>query len=152
MPIERDPRRRTPAGGVKATSTEDADTIHLGRAVRDTQQTVRGAADRVEVLRQELGERVDKLDGKVDGLEISVARMDGKVDILLDEFAVARNERSQIRVSAVQAVIDVEKTGQIAKVQEDVAVRADRRQLALKVLAFVGPIAAAAVSWMISRC
>jgi hypothetical protein len=71
---------------------------------------------------------------------------------LLDDFAVARSERSQIRVSAVQAVIDVEKTGQIAKVQEGVAVRADRRQLALKVLAFVGPIAAAALSWAISRC
>lgn len=88
----------------------------------------------------------------MDGLEISVARMDGKVDILLDEFAVARTERSQIRVSAVQASIEVEKTGQIAKVQEGVAVRADRRQLALKVLAFAGPVAAAALSWMISRC
>lgn len=138
---------------------DDIDTRRLGRVVRDTQQTVVHTGDRVESLRKELTQRIDsmdikfdELDAKVDGLEVSGARIEGKVDVLLEDFAVAREERSKIRVSAVQASIEVEKTGEIAKVQEAVAVRADRRQLLLKAVAVLGPLAAAALTWMLSRC
>lgn len=107
----------------------------MGRAMRDTQQTVGHAANRVERLE----EKVDALDQKVDGLAVSSAKVEGQVDVLVDELRAAR----AIRVSAVQAVIEVEKTGEIAKVEEAVALRRFRRQAMLKAMGIAGSIAAA---------
>lgn len=137
---------------MRLPSDEVTDALQIGRVVRDTQQTVRGTADRVDQLRGELGGRIDQLDAKVDKVELTSARVEGKVDILVDELEVARRERSMIRVSSVQAAIEVEKTGEVAKITEAAAVRADRRQLLLKSVAVAGPVIAAALGLLAGRC
>lgn len=144
MPSERD-RSHTPGVGV-VSGEIDEDTVRrspLGRAVRETQQTVRGAADRVEDLRRELGGRIDQLVDKVDRVEVTGARMEGKLDILCDELSVARRASSAIHVSAVTAQIEVEKTGEIAKVEEAAAGLKFKRARDLKIIAIVGSVATA---------
>lgn len=134
-----------------ADAAEDDDTVRrspLGRAVRDTQRAAVGASDRVDALRTELGARIDCLDAKVDDLGMCTARVEGAVGVLVDELRAAR----EVRVTATVARIEVEKTGEIAKVNEAVSVRADRRQLALKAIAVAGPLAAAALTWLFAQC
>lgn len=131
---------------------EVTDALQIGRVVRDTQQTVRGTSDRVEELRREVGVRIDQLDAKVDDVALTSARVEGAVGVLTDELRQERHTRSQIRVSAVQASLEVEKTGEIARINEAVAVRADRRRRAIKYAAIVGPIIAAALGLLAGRC
>lgn len=136
--------------GVRVGGSDEDDTLKLSpmaRAVRDTQQTVGKSADRVD----RLDAKVDLLDAKVDGLAISSARVEGQVGILVDELQAART----IRVSTVQATIEVEKTGEIARVEDAAALRRYKRQLVLKITGIVGSVAAAAVALvtlLASRC
>lgn len=123
----------------------------LGRAVRDTQRTVVGAADRVESLRVELGGRIDVLDSKVDDIALSNARVEGQVGVLVDELQAART----IRVTAAQASIEIEKTGEIAKVEDGMAERKHRRDLAIKYATIAGSLAATGatlITLLASRC
>lgn len=160
MPDEPNDRKRSrspalglPLGGSvsdPASIQDTSETIRiLGRRAHDTEQKVGATLDRVGELRKELTGRIDQLDAKVDGLAVSSARVEGQVDILVEEMRAGR----QVRVTAAQAVIEVEKTGEIAKVNEAVAVRADRRQLLLKIAAGVGPILAAlATALLAGKC
>ena len=146
-------RPRTPAIGIPLSGEPAKALEAIGRAARDTQQTMSTTLDRVGALDAKLGGRIDQLDSKVDDLAIASARVEGKVDVLTDELRVSRIERSEIRVSTVQAAIEIEKTGEIAKVNEAVALRADRRQAALRVLQYiVGPVLAAAITYLLTRC
>jgi len=131
----------------------------MGRAVRDTQQAVQttqavvqALPDRVENLRRELGLRIDQLDAKVDDAAICAARVEGQIGILIDTLRQDREEAKAIRVTTVTSAIEVEKTGEIAKINEGVSVRADRRQIVLKAMAVLGPIAAAAITYLLSHC
>jgi len=146
--MRRSPPLGPPLSGEPAKALEA-----IGRAARDTQQTVSTALDRVGALDAKLSGRIDQLDGKVDDLAISSARVEGALVVLTDELRVSRIERSEIRVSTIQAAIEVEKTGEIARVNEAVAVRADRRQAVLRVLQYiVGPVLAAAITYLLTRC
>lgn len=148
-----DERSRTPGGGVVSGEIEE-DTIRrspLGRAVRDTQRTAQGTADRVDSLRRELGGRIDQLDGKVDDLALTSARVEGQVGVLVDELKAART----IRVSAVSAAIEVEKTGEIAKVEDAADEKKFKRRRELKLMAIVGTLAttiATLVTLLASKC
>lgn len=152
MPDDNDRKRpRSPALGLPL-SEAPADLASIGRAQRDTQQKVSTTLDRVGELRQELTGRINQLDAKVDEIAVSNARMEGQLGVLIDTLDVDREERSMIRVSRVQAVLEVEKTGEVAKITEEVARRADRRQMVIKTLAVVGPIVAALATLLASRC
>lgn len=156
------PKRRTPAQGLRpplgvpvepAAATDTAATIRLiARQQRDTAQDVSKSLDRVDGLRAELNGRIDQLDGKVDELAVGAARVEGAVSVLVEELRQDRVERSEIRVSVAQATIEVEKTGEVAKINEAVAVRSDRRQFWLKGIAILGPIAATLATLLASRC
>lgn len=145
-------RTRSPALGLPMSTTAAGALETIGRQQRDTQQKVSSTLDRVGQLDERLTARIDQLDAKVDEMAVSSARVEGKVDILVDTLHQDREERREIRVSKVQAVIEVEKTGEVAKINEAVAVRADRRQLLLKVVAAVGPIVAALATLLATRC
>lgn len=133
-------------------STPAAALEIIGRAQRDTQQKVSSTLDRVGQLDERLTARIEKLDAKVDELAVSSARVEGALTVLNDAMHQDRIERREIRVSKVQAVIEVEKTGEVAKINEAVAVRADRRQLRLKIAAAVGPVVAAIATYLLARC
>lgn len=154
MPSDRDQRRRTPAGGVgaRADPSDVEDTNAFRRAVRDTQQAANQASDRVGLLRTELGGRIDQLDAKVDNLALGAARVEGSLDVLTEELRAERATRAMIRLSSVQAEIEVEKTGEIAKLTEAAAVREHRRRWTIKAMAVVGPIITALIALLASRC
>lgn len=131
---------------------DDTDTQRLRRALRNTEDTARGTSDRVDILRKDLARRIDQLELRVAEISSASARVEGKVDVLVETTREDRNERRTLRMVSVQAEVELEKTGEIVRLNEAVAVRADRRKLALKALAVIGPIAAAAVTWGLSRC
>lgn len=116
------------------------------RAVRDTQKTSEVTLDRVDGLRREFGARIEQIDAKVDGLAVDNARAEGKLDVLVEELRADRSARSAITVSAVQATIDVHKTGQLAAIDEVTKRRAYRRQAALAIIAGAFALWAAIVS------
>lgn len=120
--------------------------------MRDTEQAANKAADRVAELRTELGGRIDQLDAKVDELAVGGARVEGALEVLTDELRSERASRAQIRVSAVQAEIEVEKTGEIAKLTEAAAVREHRRKRTIKMIAIVGPIITALATALATKC
>jgi hypothetical protein len=154
MPDDNDRRRnRSPALGLPLSSDPSGVTLAVvHRAQRDTDQKVVSTLDRVGELRGELTARINQLDAKVDDLALSNARVEGQLEILVETVRTDRTEHSQIRVKAVEAVLEVEKTGEVAKINEAVAVRADRRQFRLRVLVVLGPILASLITLLISRC
>lgn len=97
-------------------------------------RTSQSTLDQVGELRKELGSRIDQLDARVDGLAVTSANIEGKLDILVD---VSR-ERRAIQISAVQASIEVEKTGQLAAIAEGKAQGDFKRTVGLKVIAGIG--------------
>lgn len=115
----------------------------IARRAHDTERTV-GATltrvgetiDRVDALRVELGGQIGVLDARLDALAEQAARMDGKLDVLVD---VSR-ERGQIHVAAVSAMVEVEKTGQLAAINERKAKSEFRRTIGLRAVAGVGAV------------
>lgn len=148
MPSDRDHRRRTPGGGIQAGDPphdEHAqDSIQaIARRQHDTMRTasstltqVGQTLDQVGALRVEVGGRIGVLEERVNELAERTANMDGKLDILVD---VSR-ERRQVQVAAVAATIEVEKTGQLAKIEQSKAKDEFRRTMWLKVTLGVGAV------------
>lgn len=146
MPSDRDQRRRTPGGGVLPVEPKDphAETIEaIARRAHDTERTA-GATltrvgethDQVAALRVELGGRIGVLEERFNELAEQTARMDGKLDVLVD---VSR-ERGQIHVAAVSAMVEVEKTGQLEAINERKAKAEYRRTIGLRAVAGVGAV------------
>jgi len=111
----------------------------MARSARQTADVTAKTLDRVGQLRHAVMDHLHRQD-------TDIAVVKGKLDVLLEELKVARRERSAIHVSAVQARIDVERTGEIAKIDETAARRKHSRDLAIKIIAVVGPIVAAIIS------
>lgn len=142
MASDREQRRSlTPGAGVPAS---DPDTIRaIARRTHDTQKTadstltqVGHTLDTVSALRVELNGRIDVIDARVDELSKQTANMDGKLDILVE---VSR-ERRQLNIAAVEAHIEVEKTGQLAAIGERKAKAEYWRTLGLKVTTGIGAV------------
>lgn len=123
-PSERDVRRQTPPGGVSAEpkpGEEPLETMRLARAARDTSRIV---VDRVDGLRGEVNKRfvaVEQRFGVVEeqigDLRQTTGEVVGKLDILVDELRSDRDERRQMRITDVQARIDVVKTEGMAAIE-----------------------------------
>lgn len=125
----------------------------IGRRQKQTQDTSSATLDHVQALRTELGGRIDRLDERVDLAAVASASVAGKMDILTDVVRRSLDEQSQIRVSRVTASIDVERTSDLAVIDERKARRAFPRELAFKVIAIAGPPIAAAIALLVqSRC
>lgn len=126
-------RGHTPASGVAHEGSVETMQA-IARRQHDTIRTAQTTLDSVGELRTEFGGRIDQLDARVDDLSVASARVEGKLDILVE----VSKERRILQVSAVQASIEVEKTGQLAKIGEGQA-RADfRRTVGLKIIAGIG--------------
>lgn len=111
----------------------------LARAARDTSDMSARTLDRVSGLRADVMNHLHKQD-------TALAVVEGKLDLLIDELAVTRRERSEILVSRVQAEIEVNKTGEIALIDEAADKRKHRRAVLLKIVAIVGPIVSAIIA------
>lgn len=119
------------------------------RTASSTLTQVGETLDQVGALRVEFGGRIGVLDQRVHELGERTANMDGKLDILLE---VSR-ERRQVQVAAVAATIEVEKTGQLAKIEESKAKGEFRRAMWLKVTLGVGAVWALISSLILAgRC
>lgn len=152
---ERDHRKRTPAGGVRQLDDHHHDDpIETLRAVvrrsRDSEQAAKHTLDRVDGLRSELGRRIDSLDlkvdsvdGKVDELAVGHARIEGALEVLNGHLARRLDAESAVHVSARTARIEIEKTGELAKIDERKARNAWLRDIGLKILAAGGVL-----SWL----
>jgi hypothetical protein len=131
----------TPPWGTQSESRR-RDAEPMAMMVRNARQTADVSAqtlDRVGQLKAAVMDHLHRQD-------TDIAVVKGKLDVLLEELKVARRERSAIHVSAVQARIDVERTGEIARIDETAARRKHSRDLAIKIIAVVGPIVAAIIS------
>lgn len=131
---------KTPPRGRRAVVVAEVRGSHevldaITRQVRDTGQVSNQTLDRVDLLRREVMGHLEKQDEQIADLGISVANMDGKLSILVDELAVDRRARSDIRVSTVTASIEVEKSVRLATIDEAAARRKYWRDVAIRVLA-----------------
>lgn len=119
------------------------------RTASSTLNQVGQTFDQVAALRVEFGGRIGVLDERVNELSERTANMDGKLDILVE----VSKERRQIQVAAVTANIEVEKTGQLAKIDEAKAKSEFRRTMWLKVTLGVGAVWALVSSLILAgRC
>lgn len=120
----------------------------LARSARDTAQITNRTLDRVDSLRQEVGRHLARQDRTLAVLAEHVAGVDGKLDILI---GIQQGEHA-ITVTSMKALIEVEKTGGIAKIEDDADRKRHRRELVLKFLAIAGPIVSAAIGLAAGRC
>jgi hypothetical protein len=111
----------------------------IDRRVRDTAGQAKETIDRVGALRVELFAHLERQDG-------AIASVNEKIDLLLDVVAVERRERSAIHIAATAARIEVQKTGELAVIEEKTARSKYNRELLIKVLAIVGPIIASLIT------
>lgn len=128
-----DPPSGEQAQAIEAIARRQHDTM---RTASSTLTQVGQTLDQVGALRVELNGRIGVIDARVDELAERTANMDGKLDILVE---VSR-ERRQLQVSAVTASIEVEKTGQIAKIDETRAKGEFWRTVGLKIVAGIGAV------------
>jgi|1185.fasta_scaffold33012_3 hypothetical protein len=140
-PDDEDAAGDTPPWGTKSEPRRrpDEPMALMARSARETADTSARTLDRVSELRSDVVSHLHRQD-----TEIAVVR--GQLEVLIDELKVARRERSAIQVATVQARIEVERTGEIAKIDETAARRKHSRDLAIKIIAVVGPIVAAIIS------
>lgn len=115
----------------------------IARSARDTSDMSARTHDRVGVLRAEIVGHLGRQDAQISGIE-------GRLDLLIDEFRVDRNERSQLRISKIQARIEVEKTGEIALIDEKSDHKKYRRALILKILLVAGPVISAVATALLA--
>lgn len=124
----------------------------VGRRQKQTQQTSQSALDHIGQLRYELGGRIDRVEGRLDGLTSQSANVEGKMDILTDVVQRSLDEQSRIHVSRVTASIEVEKSAATAGIETQKERAAFPRQLVLKVIAVAGPLLAAALTAGALKC
>lgn len=115
----------------------------IARSARDTSDMSARTLDRVGGLRAEIMGHLGKQDAQISGIE-------GKLDMLIDEFQVDRAERSAIRVSKQKARIEIEKTDEIALIDEKADQAKHRRALTLKILVVAGPVVSAIVAALVA--
>lgn len=98
---------------------------------------------RVDMVRGELRGDIEGVNGKVDGvndrvseLAVRVSSMDGKLDLLVRDRDVDRQELSAVRIETVRADLEIRKSIKIAEVDDDRDRRRHRRIVWRRALSF----------------
>ncbi len=141
----------------------------IDRRVRETKNTTLTTLDRVERLRDETRTEItrihDKMDAqgtKIDAVIMVVADMGrevgaqgGQNDIIIKMLEDEREVRSRVEhviTTTRIAEVEVDKTRQIADINDTQDKRKFRRQVLLKVLAAVGALWAVVSTVLLTRC
>lgn len=129
---------------------------------KDTLQRVGETYDRVDAVRIEMTERIDKVDNKVDALAVNVATISGQISVIHDGIVEDREDRKvqrQLVVTERTAVIEVGKARSLSEIEadkasalDDIAVRRWRRNVALKIIVGVLALWTAISVPLLSQC
>ncbi len=169
MSEDRDKRRqRTPPAGVRAqtaapaeerpswdddvTPLPDDPRLAIARVDRRVKITGQAALDRFDLMRTEIAvdvrdvhSRIDVLSSRLAQVAESTAALVGKLDVLMQDRAVDRQETSSVRVETVRTELEIHKSQALAEVGEAKARGAHRRKIVLRVLG--GVLAGASAVW-----
>lgn len=121
---------------------------NVDRRTRDTAEISRSTLDKVGELRREIAGHLGRQDERVLELSEHVAGVDGKLDILLEILAENRREASQIRISQVTARVEVDKSREMALIDDEADRKRKRRELILAVWGAIGTIGTAIAAAM----
>lgn len=199
MPDEKPPLRMTPIKGVRVVTprpvgerpalptpvtnevavsrtVSDQDIQNLERRSKETKNVSISTLDHVTQLRQEVTQRINVIDSKVDGvigvvsdLRVQTAEQTGMLTAVLDGQAEARTFRENTqrvvtttRIAEVEvdktrqlAGVEVEKTRALTDIGDKAAAKALRRELVksvvLKALVGIGALWAVVSTYYLSR-
>lgn len=114
---------------------------------RRVKTTGRASIDRVDLLRSEVGgdvrevnRRIDELSGQLAQVAASTGATVAKLDVIMADRQVQRQETSAVLVETTRAEIEIRKSRAIAEVDEGKARREYRRGIVLRVIAGVGAV------------
>ena len=172
---DRDRRRpRTPPVGVRAqtaaplgndqtwdddvTPLPDDPRLAMARVDRRVKITGQAALDRFDLMRTEVAGnvrdlhlRVEVLSSRLAQVAESTAAVVGKLDVIMADRAVDRQETSVIHVETARAELEIRRSTKLAEVSENKARSAHRRQIMMRALAGVGAVWATVSTLLLAR-